>query len=103
MVALPCRAAIAALGLFLVPAAAQTISVPPGPLAAGSSITIGFLDPARAGNTVVIGISDGTNSQSVTITLDANGKGDAPWVVAGWVGAVFTCDPADSVERLIKS
>ncbi len=103
MTARTCLAAIAAMGLFLVPAVAQTISVPPGPLAAGSSITIGFVDPARAGTTVVIGISNGSNSESVSITLDASGKGSGSWVVAGWIGAVFTCDPADSVERLIKS
>ena len=94
------------MGMLTVAASAQgTISVPDR-LLEGSTVTIGFSDPDRANQTVIIEIDDGSlptpNTQELVIHLDANGNGTAEWTVPNWDWASFNTKGAQEVTRGIS-
>ena len=74
--------------------AAQTLTVDPGDvIPAGSTATVSYTDTSRAGQTIVVTVVGGVppTQQEIFITLDAKGKGSAPWTApANWPSAYFT-------------
>jgi hypothetical protein len=87
--------------------AAQSISVPPGPLTSGASVTVGVNDPNKAGSTVTVTISSQHPNPArvqVNISLNAQGVGEATWTVptAGWTKAYFNCSNCAQVIRVVQ-
>ena len=79
------------------------MTVSPGPLQVGNDATITYCDPAKANQTVVVNIDDGgTNSDQVSIQLDANGCGDTTWTVPSWTVALFNAPDVNEVARAIN-
>lgn len=65
----------------------------PSPVDAGKDLTIAFENPNLANQTVTIDISNGDGATtSVTIELDAAGKGSKKWTVPaiGWDGVLLS-------------
>lgn len=57
----------------------------PSPVSAGSTLTICFSNPALANTTVTIQLTNGEGaSDSIEITLDAEGHGCKGWTVPQW-------------------
>lgn len=85
-------------------AMAQTLTVPKN-LTAGQTITIGYSDSRRAGETITVTIdSAGFPSMIVLerqITLDGNGNGSVEFLVPVWMAANFNAPGADEVSRQI--
>lgn len=86
--------------------AAQTLSVPNGVLTPGDTITIGYSNPALAGQKVTVKIDDGgvpsPQTSTVEIMLDASGNGTAPWTVPVWELARFNAPGAPEQTRAIE-
>jgi hypothetical protein len=85
-------------------AAQATLSVSPGPLLqAGSTATIGFCDPSKAGQSIDVRIDDGGFPTArivyVKIQLDKSGEGTTTWKVQGWLFAAFNAPGANEVIR----
>lgn len=83
-----------ALTLLAATASAQTLTVSGGAiLQGGDTVLLTYTDPAKAGQTVVVLVSGGFPTPTVSevaIVLDANGQGTGKWVVnAGWRSANF--------------
>ncbi|MBL8755617.1 MAG: hypothetical protein JNK15_20140 [Planctomycetes bacterium] len=70
----------------LAPLAAQAIRVDQGSvLTAGSTATITYTDPSKAGQDVTVTVTGGFPvpfTTNLTITLDANGAGSTEWLVS---------------------
>jgi hypothetical protein len=61
---------------------AQTLTISPGTtVPAGTDVQLGYHDPAAANTTIVITVSGGTppSSVSMSVALDATGKGSGQW------------------------
>ena len=100
--------ALLALGLLAGAAPAQgKLHLPPGVLVAGSSVTVGLVDPARAGETVVVVLDGGGYPDEVqvcvVIRLDERGRGTAKWLVPDWDGVRANTEGAGEVTRPIKA
>jgi hypothetical protein len=96
-------AVLAFLGASLSP----TIGVSPDPLSAGGTATI-TISGGTPDSSVTVSINNGasppnTKSDSVPVTLDANGDGQATWPVpaSGWSTAIFSTPGASDVNVLI--
>lgn len=76
-------AAISLLSMVLGTASAQTMTVNPGTLTAGGTMTVEYSDPSKAGKTVVITVAHSFPTQTIAlpITLDGNGNGSASTTV----------------------
>ena len=76
---------------------AQSVEVPTV-LTAGTAVTIGYVNPGMAGQTVLIDVDNGmrrnTQTAVIEITLDANGRGTVSWQVPSWLGANFNAPEA---------
>lgn len=85
-------------------AMAQTLTVPKN-LTAGQTITIGYSDSRRAGETITVSIDSGGFPsliiQEREITLDGNGNGSVEWIVPEWMGANFNAPGVDEQTRQI--
>lgn len=83
-------------------AMAQTLTVPKN-LTAGHTITIGYSDSRRAGETITVTIdSAGFPSMIVLerqITLDGNGNGSVEFFVPEWLVANFNAPGVNEVTR----
>ncbi|MBK9129761.1 MAG: hypothetical protein IPM13_18550 [Phycisphaerales bacterium] len=83
-------------------AMAQTLTVPKN-LTAGQTITIGYSDSRRAGETITVTIdSAGFPSMIVLerqITLDGNGNGSVEFFVPEWLVANFNAPGVNEVTR----
>ena len=93
--------------LFLLAAAAvgQTLSVSPGPtLKAGETASIKYVDTSNAGGTVTLTITNAApepfnESIDIEVTLDANGKATATWIVDdSWDYVEFSAPGANEVS-----
>lgn len=86
-------------------AMAQTLTVPKN-LTAGQTITIGYSDSRRAGETITVTIDSGGFPSLIVlerqITLDGNGNGSVEWFVPEWMGAHFNAPGVDEVTRDIE-
>lgn len=98
------------LGLLLVALTAAVdaqaeLKVTPAVPVPGSTVTVEYSDSSKAGQTVTVTINDNTyptpRTDSVTITLGADGKGSAPWVVPQWIVAIFNAPDAEQVTVFI--
>ena len=91
------RFALSAIGALVLAAAApaQKLEVGPDALTAGGEASVGYEDPSKAGETVLVEIDNGDPSNllydNVLVYLDGNGKGSATWDVpeGGWDLANF--------------
>ena len=86
-------------------AAAQgTLTVPPGVLISGTTVSIGFCDPARGGDVVTIDIGDGSGViETLHIELDGDGCGSVDWVVpSGTDGVEFVADDGTATARPVE-
>lgn len=86
-------------------AAAQSLSVPSGVLAAGSKVEIGYSNPARANGSVVIVMDNGEvplQRVELVVHLDGRGNGKVSWIVPEWWGVSFNADGAREVTRAIN-
>lgn len=85
---------------------AQTLTVDPGGvIPAGSTATVSYTDASRAGQTIVVTVVGGVppTQQEIFITLDAKGKGSAPWTApANWPSAYFTGPGGASLRVAIE-
>ncbi len=91
---------------FAVAAPAQgTLDVSPDSLEAEGQAEIGYSNPKRAGETIIVEIDDGgsprTQTDSLEIELDASGEGSTTWKVPDWDGANFNAPDATEVTRWI--
>ena len=77
---------------------AQSLEVP-NPITVGSSITISYADPGRAGTTIEVEMDNGTKTETVKIKLDTNGQGSATWTVPDWEVVFFNAPGATEVTR----
>lgn len=84
-----------------------TIGVSPNPLSAGGTATI-TISGGTPNSSVTVSINDGTSpphtkTDSVNVTLDANGDGQATWPVpaSGWSFAIFSAPGASPVGVVI--
>ena len=80
--------------LFAPAVTAQKLEIDPGTvLVEGETARIDVDDPGNAGKTIEVTVtSNGSNphSETISVTLDAAGKGSAEWVVPDWLTAAFT-------------
>lgn len=83
-------------------AMAQTLTVPKS-LTAGQTITIGYSDSRRAGETITVTIDSAGFPLMIVlerqITLDGNGNGSVEFLVPEWLVANFNAPGADEVTR----
>ena len=88
---------------FAAAAPAQgALDVSPDSLEAEGQAEIGYSNPSRAGETIIVEIDDGgTQTDSLEIELDANGEGSTTWKVPDWDGANFNAPDATEVTRWI--
>jgi hypothetical protein len=94
--------AFVAILAFATSASAQSSSQPrldvPKLMNAGKSVSIGYTNPAMAGQTVIIEVDNGmrreTQTAVIEIHLDAKGRGSATWTVPQWFGANFNAPEA---------
>ncbi len=97
-----------AVGLVLAavaPCAQDTrLSVPPGPLTAGSSISVSYEHGApNPPSFVDVTIHDGgEQQQTLRIELNDNGKGSASWTVPEWSVAFFNATGTLEITRFIQ-
>ncbi|MGK0153347.1 MAG: hypothetical protein ACI9SE_000291 [Neolewinella sp.] len=103
--------AACAFAVFAPLTIAQSISVPGGhggSLTGGSSISVGFADPARAGDSIKITVSNNMSGPLyeetvLVVVLDANGKGTVKWVVdSSWDMAEFVGGGAAEVVLFVN-
>jgi hypothetical protein len=86
-------------------AAAQSLSVPSGVLAAGKEIEITYSNPARANGSVVIVLDNGEiplERIELVVPLDGRGHGKVRWVVPNWWWVSFNADGAREVTRAVS-
>lgn len=92
------------LGVLATVSAAQSLTVPDR-LTVGNSITIGYSDASRAGQTVTVIIDSGQLPepviQQVQISLDGSGNGTATWNVPNWDLAKFNAPGVQEAMRVI--
>lgn len=84
--------------------AAQTLSVP-DTLTEGSIAPVIYSDASRAGQTIIITVSDGKlfpTTEQITVTLNENGVGAVGWTVPSWNKVVFTGPSGGPVERNVQ-
>jgi hypothetical protein len=83
------------------PEEAPSLSVNPHVLTQGSVATISYSNKNLANQTVLIRIDDGmrknTQTATVEIVLDEEGKGTGTWSVPNWVGAKFNAPDVTEV------
>ncbi|MBK8099529.1 MAG: hypothetical protein IPK26_20665 [Planctomycetes bacterium] len=91
--------------LFTSLLSAQTLTVPGGTLVAGSEITVGYSDPAKAGKTVTVDVNDALppapNRGKILIQLDEHGNGQATWIVPYWEVALFNAPDVPEEARFV--
>jgi hypothetical protein len=99
------RRGIACLVFAVLTAAVEaqaSLKVTPNGPTPGQAVRIDYSNPAMAGRTVDILISDGCfpnpQTATVTITLDAVGNAVGGWTIpAGWSRAIFSAPGTDDV------
>jgi len=104
------RALVAIAFAILAPlSVAQVITVTPsGSVTGGETVTVGFSDPSRAGQTITIYVSNGEpppfdEEIEIKIELDVDGNGSAKWVAdGGWEQAIFSGGEAARVTVQIN-
>ena len=97
---------VLAIVVFAGAAAAQgTLTVPAGVLISGTTVSIGFCDPDRAGDVVTIDISDGRGQiDTLHVQLDENGCGSVDWVVPSGIDTVeFVADDGTAAARPVEA
>ena len=96
---------VLAIVVFAGAAAAQgTLTVPPGVLISGTTVSIEFCDPGRAGDVVTIEIHDGSGLiETLHIQLDEGGCGSVDWVVPpGIAGVEIVADDGTAAARPVE-
>ena len=77
----------------------------PAVLVAGTSVAIGYSNPAMAGKKITLQIESLTlpdpTTQSFEIELDAQGKGSVQWTVTSALAARFSAPDAQMLEQEI--
>lgn len=100
------RLLVLSLPLMLCLAPHGTLSVNPSPvMAPGTTATITYSDPSKAGVTIGVVVKGGypVVEQLVSVTLDANGVGTGTWTApSGWTAATFLASDANSVRVTIQ-
>ena len=68
----------------------------------GSTLSIDYTNPCKAGQRIDVKISDGAGTTvTVVIQLDAAGHGMGAWLVPAWMFAIFNAPDADEVTVCI--
>ncbi len=96
---------VLAIVVFAGAAAAQgTLTVPQGVLISGTTVSIGFCDPDRAGDVVTIDIHDGHGViETLDVQLDESGCGSVDWVVPFGIDiAEFVADDGTAATRPVE-
>ncbi len=96
---------VLAIVIFAGAAAAQgTLTVPEGVLISGTTVSIEFCDPDRAGDVVTIDIDDGSGViETLLIQLDEGGCGSVDWVVpSGIDGVEIVADDGTRASRPVE-
>lgn len=84
-----------------------SLTVTPDVLNVGDQATISYSNPSLAGQLVTIRIDNGSRSNrietTITIQLDADGKGVATWTVPDWEFANFNATGVGEVNCPIEA